>query len=116
MLTQPLRHKLQQFHVKLNNISSYAYLDISTTKLLPRMEASHTFTFVKSFKWHFRKEWTFLDILISSGVMPILRRVNFAIVINADDLTQMNHSALFTDYPHVDIHYAFCINDNRIHK
>ncbi|CAF4709696.1 unnamed protein product, partial [Rotaria sp. Silwood2] len=26
------------------------------------MEALHTFTFVKSFKWHYREEWTFVDI------------------------------------------------------
>jgi len=116
MLRQPLRHKLQQFHVKLNDISSYAYLDISTTKLLPPMEASHTFTFVKSFKWHFREEWTEVDILTSSSVMPVLQRMNFSIVINADDLNHMNHSALFTDYRHVDIHYAFVINDNRLHN
>ncbi|CAF3140209.1 unnamed protein product, partial [Rotaria sp. Silwood2] len=114
MLTQPLRHTLQQFHVKLNDIHSDPYLDISAAKLLSRMEALHTFTFVKSFNWHFTKEWTFLDILTSS-VMPILRRVNFAIVINTDDLIRMNHSALFTDYRHVDVHYAFVINDDRLH-
>ncbi len=39
--------------------------------------------------------------------------MNFSIVVNADDLNQMNHSALFTDYRHVDVHYAFIINDNR---
>ncbi|CAF4591276.1 unnamed protein product [Rotaria sp. Silwood2] len=113
MLTQSLPHTLQQFHVKLNNDWSSSHIDISAAKLSPRMEALHTFTFVKSFKWHYREEWTFVDILTSSSHMPVLQRMNFSIVINADDLNDINHSALFTDYRHVDVHYAFIIDDKR---
>lgn len=116
MLTQPLPHTLQQFHVKLNDDWSCSHIDISATKFLPRMETLHTFTFVKSFKWHFREEWTFVDILTSSSVMPDLQQMNFSVVINVDDLNDINHSALFTDYRHVDVHYAFIINDNRSHS
>jgi hypothetical protein len=76
----------------------------------------HTFTFSKSFDWHFPEEWTFVDILTSSKVMPILQRMNFSIVIESNDVDHMNHSALFTDYRNVDIHYAFIINDNRLHS
>ncbi|CAF4224611.1 unnamed protein product, partial [Rotaria sp. Silwood2] len=116
MLTHPLRHPLQQFHVKVNDAYTISHYDISDTEFLCRVEALHTFTFVKSFKWHFREEWTFLDILTSSNIMPILRRMNFSIVINADDLNQMNHSEFFTDYRHVDVHFAFIIDDNRLHS
>ncbi|CAF0831231.1 unnamed protein product [Rotaria sordida] len=62
------------------------------------------------------KEWTLLDMLTSSRVMPILRRMTFSIVINAVDLNHMNHSAIFTDYRHVDVHYAFIFDDNRSHS
>lgn len=111
MSCQPLRHTLKQFHVKLSDASAIPYPDISCTRYLPRMEALHTFTFVKSFQWHFKEEWTVLDIFSSSNVMPILRRINFSIVIDMDDLYQMNRSSLFTDYRHVDVHYAFIVND-----
>lgn len=116
MLTRPLRHTLQQFHVKLNDVYSATHHNISAAKLLPKMEALHTFTFVKSFNWHFMEEWTLLDILTFSSIMPILRRMNFAIVMNFNDLNQMNHSALFNDDRHVDIHYVFIVNDNRLHS
>ncbi|CAF1222618.1 unnamed protein product [Rotaria sordida] len=62
------------------------------------------------------EEWTLLDMLTSSRVMPILRRMTFSIVINAVDLNHMNHSAIFTDYRHVDVHYAFIFDDNRSHS
>ncbi|CAF4089515.1 unnamed protein product, partial [Rotaria sordida] len=71
---------------------------------------------LRSFKWHFMEEWTLLDMLTSSRVMPILRRMTFSIVINAVDLNHMNHSAIFTDYRHVDVHYAFIFDDNRSHS
>jgi hypothetical protein len=116
MLTQPLPHTLQQFHVKLNNNCKALQINISSVKLLTRMEVLHTFTFSKSFDWHFPEEWTFVDILTSSKVMPILQRMNFSIVIESNDVDHMNHSALFTDYRNVDIHYAFIINDNRLHS
>ncbi|CAF3361278.1 unnamed protein product [Rotaria sp. Silwood2] len=116
MLTHPLRHPLQQFHVKVNDAYTISHYDISDTEFLCRVKALHTFTFVKPFKWHFGEEWTFLDILTSSNIMPILRRMNFSIVINADDLNQMNHSEFFTDYRHVDVHFAFIIDDNRLHS
>lgn len=72
MLTQPLPHTLQQFHVKLNDTHDASLLYASDAQLLSQMEALHTFTFVKSFKRHFREEWEFLDILTSSRVMPSL--------------------------------------------
>jgi len=116
MLSEPLRHTLKQLHIKLNDLNRAPYLNISSAQLLARMEALHTFTFFKSFQWHFEEEWTYLDVLTSSRVMPVLRRINFSIVIDTDDLYQMNHSALFTDYRHIDVHYAFIVNDNRPHN
>jgi hypothetical protein len=113
MLTEPLSHTLQQLHINLAH-ESYHRNNLDTILLLPRMEALHTFSFVKSFDWHFYLEWTFVNLL-TSRVMPVLRRMNFSLVIDVDDLIRMRNSALFTDFRHIDVHYAFIINDDRPH-
>lgn len=115
MMTQPLSHTLQQLHITINNVASSPFFLLPDAHFWPRMEALHTFTFVTSFKWHFRNEWALVDTLTSSNVMPLLRRMNFCIVIHIDDLNQINHSALFADYRHIDVNYAFMITDNRQH-
>ncbi|CAF2487096.1 unnamed protein product [Rotaria sp. Silwood2] len=115
MSTKPLAHTLQQLHITMSDISDNLNHRPHNINLLPRMERLHTFTFVKSYDWHRAEEWTFLDSLTFSSIMPILRRINFSIVIDADDLIRMNRSALFTDIRHIDVHYAFMINDDRSH-
>lgn len=115
MNTEPLCHTLKQLHITLSDAASVSNPRYSDGNVWPRMEALHTFTFIKSFRWHFNNEWFLLDKLTGSDVMPLLRRMNFCIVIDIDDLDRMYRSALFTDYRHVNIHYAFMINDNREH-
>jgi len=115
MITQPLSHTLQQLHITINDVASNSHPRLPYAHFWPQMKVLHTFTFVKSFNWHFSKEWTLIDTLTSSDIMPMLRRMNFCIVIDTDDLHGMHRSALFTDYRHVDVHYAFMINDNRQH-
>jgi hypothetical protein len=115
MNTQPLSRTLQQLHITMSDVVRSPCPRLPNTNLWPRMEVLHTFTFIKSFKWHFSKEWFLLDTLTCSDVMPMLRRINFCIVIDINDLDSMYYSALFTDYRHVDVHYAFIINDNREH-
>ncbi|CAF1345840.1 unnamed protein product [Rotaria sordida] len=61
------------------------------------------------------EEWTLVNLLTASKVMPVLRRMNFSIVIDINDLNKMNHSALFDDDRHIDVHYVFMISDNREH-
>jgi len=115
MNTQPLSRTLQQLHITMSDVAGSPHPRFPNTNVWPRMEVLHTFTFIKSFEWYFNKEWFLLDILTCSDVMPMLRRMNFCIVIDINDLDRMHHSALFTDYRHVDVHYAFMINDNREH-
>ncbi|CAF3339028.1 unnamed protein product [Rotaria sp. Silwood2] len=93
----------------------YRRLSLFDKNALPRMESLHTFTFAKSFKWHSSEEWTFVNVLTTFNVMPVLRRMNFSIVIDVNDLDQMTQSPLFNDDRHIDIHYAFVIHDNRQH-
>ena len=115
MNAQQLSHTLQQLHITMSDVASSIHPRFPNTNLWPRMEVLQSFTFIKSFNWHFSKEWFLVDTLTSSDVMPILRRMNFCIVIDIIDLDRMHYSALFTDYRHVDVHYAFMINDNREH-
>ena len=79
------------------------------------MKVLHTFSFVKSFGWHSAVEWTTLDLLTSSNIMPLLKRMNFALSIKVIDLVGVNNSALFTDSRHIDVQYALIINDDRPH-
>ena len=114
MSTEPLSHTLKELHIKLTDESD---LENSLDKihLLPEMKVLHTFSFVKSFDWQSDVEWIIVDLLTSSNIMPLLRRMNFTLVINVIDLVGMNNSALFTDFRHIDVHYAFIINDECSH-
>ncbi|CAF3347551.1 unnamed protein product [Rotaria socialis] len=112
MSTTPLACTLQQLHIKMS-VCNDIDRSLHAKGCLPRMEALHTFTFLKSFHSYSSEEWTLVNVLTSSSVMPILRRMNFSIVIARNDLDRMTNSALFTDYRRVDIHYALIINDNR---
>ncbi|CAF4315515.1 unnamed protein product [Rotaria sp. Silwood2] len=114
MSTTPLACTLQQLHIKMS-VCNDINRSLHAKDCLPRMEALHTFTFVNLFRSYCSEEWTLLNVLTTSSVMPILRRINFSIVIARDDLDRMTNSALFTDYRHVDIHYALIINDSRQH-
>ncbi|CAF4686857.1 unnamed protein product, partial [Rotaria sp. Silwood1] len=115
MSTEPLSRTLEQLHIKLAHECFLINSSLDGINLLPQMKALHTFSFVKSFNWHSMVEWTFVNLLTSSNVMPALRRMNFSIVISVDDLIRMKNSALFTDLRHIDVHYAFIINDDRPH-
>jgi hypothetical protein len=81
MKTQPLSRTLQQLHITMSDIASSPRPRFSNTNVWSRMEVLHTFAFIKSFEWHFNKEWFLLDILTRSNIMPLLRRMNFCIVI-----------------------------------
>ncbi|CAF4703699.1 unnamed protein product [Rotaria sp. Silwood2] len=113
--TKPLSYTLQQLHIKIADFCGDMWLCLRDKDFLPRMESLHTFTFVKSFKRYLSEEWTLVNVLTTFNVMPVLRRINFSIFIDVNDLDQMTHSALFNDDRHIDVHYAFMINDNREH-
>ncbi len=115
MSTEPLQHTLEQLHVK---VADYSCLqdNLDAIHLLPEMKVLHTFGCVKSFHWHSTGEWTFINLLTSSNIMPVLRRANFSLVIDVNDLIQMCNSALFTDSRHIDVHYAFIVIDDRSHE
>ncbi|CAF1271985.1 unnamed protein product [Adineta ricciae] len=108
MLTDPLSHTLEQLHITLaRNCDIESSMD--AVSHLSRMKTLHTFTFAKSFEWQSNYEWSFIDRLTSAKVMPALRRMSFALVINYIDLIEMENSALFTDFRHIDVHYSFII-------
>jgi len=67
----------------------------------------HTFTLVQTFFSRFTIEWTLVEMLTSSKVMPILRHANLSIFLNINDLNRIDSSPLFIDHRHVDVHFAF---------
>ncbi|CAF1006048.1 unnamed protein product [Rotaria sordida] len=113
--TNPLSHTLKQLHIKMPDFCGYRSFSSFDKNILPRMESLHTFTFAKSFKWHSSEEWSFVNVLTTYNVMPMLRRMNFSLVIDVNDLDQMTNSPLFNDDRHINVHYAFIIHDNRQH-
>ncbi|CAF2790046.1 unnamed protein product [Rotaria sp. Silwood2] len=90
MSTEPLAHTLQRLHITLSDHCNDMEYSLCDTNLLPGMRALHTFSFTKSFIWHCIDEWQFIDALTSSRIMPILRRMDFSIVIDVNDLAEMN--------------------------
>ena len=115
MKAQPLRRTLQQLHISLSGLAINLPPQVCNQNAWPRMDVLHTFTFAKSSDWHLSEEWYLLDMLSSSHVMPVLRRMNFCIVIDINDIERMYLSSLFTDSRDVHIHYAYVIKSNREH-
>ena len=63
----------------------------------------------------FPNEWTFIDALTSSTVMPVLQRTKFIISLALSDLNRIGRSALFNDHRRVDVPYAFILTDDLSH-
>ncbi|CAF4498120.1 unnamed protein product [Rotaria sp. Silwood2] len=114
--TKPLSYTLKQLHIKIRDLCGDFGFSLRNKGLLHRMESLHTFTFIKSFKCYSNEEWEFVNVLTNSDIMPVLRRINFSVFIDANDLVQMTHSNLFVDDRHIDVHYVFMISDDRQHS
>ncbi|CAF5111626.1 unnamed protein product [Rotaria sp. Silwood1] len=107
MSTQKLSYSLCQLHVRIGNGDYRKYCTTSIFHSLIPMVNLHTFTFFQHFFSWLRIEWTFIEMLTSSNVMPVLRRVNISYFINIDDLKRIGSSSIFTDHRHIDVHFAF---------
>lgn len=79
--------------------------------VLSKLINLHTFTFVQSISSYNIFEWSIIESLTAPNVMPVLRRMNLAIFLYADDLNRINRSPLFSDDRQVDVQFAFIIND-----
>ena len=88
---------------------------VSEMKIPFSMSSLHTFTFIKSLYGQFLDEWTLIDALTSSSVMPVLQRGKVIVDINASDLEPLSRSALFNDARRVDVQYALIVTDDRSH-
>ena len=107
MATRPLSTTLRQLHVKLRSHGRNLTVSVSEMKLAFSMSSLHTFTFVKSFHWQFEDEWTVLDALTSSAVMPVLQWAKLIVTIDVSDLNRIGRSELFNDHRRIDVQYAF---------
>jgi hypothetical protein len=79
------------------------------------MPSLQTFTFMKPLYYENTEEWAFLDMLTSSQVMPVLKRIHLIVAITISDLDRIDQSMIFDDDRHVDVHYAMLLNDNQCH-
>ncbi len=107
---------LEQLHVTLR--SSHASKENSIPKelTLSKMINLHTFTLVQSMFTYIdnRIEWSTIESLTAPNVMPVLRRMNLAILITIDDLDCINRSSLFIDDRRIDIQFAIITADTSL--
>ena len=113
MATRSLSTTLRHLHVKLRDSSWDIRLRGSEMKIAFRMSSLCTFTFVKALHWQFSDEWSFIDVLTSFTVMPVLQRAKLIVAIDESDLNWIDRSALFNDNRRVDVQFAFILNDDR---
>ena len=120
MSLESLSSTVEQFHVTMR--SQYCIpddfpmqmilpmeLDLSMELAVHPMTHLHTFVFVQSMFSESSIEWSTIEHLTTSNVMPVLRQVKLAMLITADELYSINGSSLFTDDRRVDVHFAFII-------
>jgi hypothetical protein len=79
------------------------------------MSSLRTFTLVKGLHRQFFDEWTLIDALTATTVMPVLERAKLIVALDAADFDRIDRSALFNDHRLVDVQYAFVLNDDRSH-
>ena len=116
MATPPLSATLHQLHLKLRDNGLDLLARVSEMKITFCMSSLQTFTFVKSLHRQFSDEWTLIDALTSSTVMPVLQQVKLIVAIDVSDLCRIDRSALFNDHRLVDVQYAFILNDDLSHS
>jgi len=111
MLTRPLSKTLQHLHITLTDIlAGFNFRLPSKDQLVPMIQL-RTFTLVKSFRWKLKNELTFVDILTSADMMPMLRRINLSINVNNNELNRIKQCSIFNDHRCVDVHFVLCIED-----
>ena len=116
MVTRPLSRTLWHLHMKIHDRGRDVTFKVSKMKIAFCVSSLRTFTFVKSLSRRFTAEWTFIDALTSSTVMPVLQRAKLIVSIALSDLNRIGRSALFNDHRRVDLQYAFILNDDLSHS
>lgn len=71
--TQPLPNTLRQLHIRICDSYTSTHRLVSMSDPLIRMVNLHTFTLMEKFCSTLTIEWTVLEMLTSSNVMPNLR-------------------------------------------
>ncbi|CAM4774372.1 unnamed protein product [Rotaria magnacalcarata] len=107
---------LEQLHVTLRSSHVREKNSIPKELVLSKMINLHTFTLVQSiFTFIYNRiEWPTIESLTAPNVMPVLRRLNLAILIAIDDLDCINRSSLFIDDRRIDIQFALIIADTSL--
>ncbi|CAF3414060.1 unnamed protein product, partial [Rotaria socialis] len=107
---------LEQLHVTLRSSHVREKNSIPKELVLSKMINLHTFTLVQSvFTFIYNRiEWSTIESLTAPNVMPVLRRLNLAILIAIDDFDCINRSSLFIDDRRIDIQFALIIADTSL--
>ena len=115
MATKPLCYTLRQLHVKTRDrgaMRTFQLPDVDASLSMPSLQ---TFTFMKPLYYESTEEWAFIDMLTSSQVMPVLKRIHFIVAIAISDLDRIAQAMILNNDRHVDVHYAMLLNDNQCH-
>ena len=112
MSSKTLSTSLEQIHVTMRSMDPMCQRIVPEDLELPRMMHLHTFTLIQTILSDNRYEWSTIESLLTPVHLPVLRRVNLAIFISADDLYEMKRSLLFTDDRRVDVQFAFIVDNS----
>lgn len=115
MATKPLCNTLRQLHVKIRDINVLGILHLSEVDVSISMPSLHTFTFMKPLYHEAIEEWALIDMLTSSQVMPVLKRIHLIVAVTMSDLERIDQSMVFNDDRNVDVHFAMLLHDNQCH-
>ena len=106
MSVVPLSETLRQLHVRTGTAAFSPSRD-SMPSISIRMVNLHTFTLVQNFFSILPIEWTHVELLTSSKVMPVLQRANIAVFLNTNDFNRISSAPLFGDHRQVVVNFAF---------
>ena len=109
MSTSPLSNTLRHLHIQAGSdvYDSSGNNPIHTVSV--SMVNLHTFTLVQTYLSQLTIEWQHVEMLTSSKVMPVLRRANFALFVNINDLDRIRSATIFIDHRHVEVNFAFSL-------
>ncbi|CAF3285505.1 unnamed protein product [Rotaria socialis] len=90
-----LSNTLRKLHVAIANDRDRKHCAMPSFNSLLPMGNLHTFTFFQKFYSRLRIEWTYFEMLMSSNVVPALRRANLPIFININEINRISASICF---------------------
>ena len=113
MSTELLSNTLEQLHVRV--VDGDLHDDFPLESLI-QMKHLHTFTLAQDYLTSHPISSTTIEELVNMNVMPVLRRLNLAILVRVDELNRIGRFLRFNDQRRVMVHFALMTCYHRSHR